>query len=65
MLISPYLPTLRGSIVQHMRRLVIDADIRELESKPEHILTVMGHLHSAPIALVPTMSVNLQRSPQC
>ncbi len=65
MRISPILPALRGSIVQHMRRLVLDADIRELE-KPEHVLTLMAHLNSAPITLVPTMqSIHLNRSATC
>jgi len=66
MRISPTLPTLRGSIVQHVRRMVLDHEINELASRPEHLLTLMAHLHSAPITLAPAMqSIHPHRSATC
>lgn len=59
------LPPLRGTLVQHVRRMVFEAEIRELANVPEHLLNVMSHLHSAPEMLAPTMrSIHFQRSPE-
>jgi len=64
--ISPFIPSVKGSIAAHMRHMVCDAEIHELESKPEHVLTLMNHLHSAPVTLAPTLqSIHLQRGPKC